>query len=194
MENIIQKAIIKAMELHQGQMRKGNENIPYIVHPIEVAIQTARFSVNDKFIAAAILHDVVEDCDYNLEQLELEFGPTVWRFVRALTENKQIEDWESRKMDNLRVLSNDTTAAVLKAFDAYVNMNDTARLVSEIGPLAWRCFKGTKEQKLSYYRQILSIARDYLPQEFLADYVGSLKDLEYADMVYAPKMLADKSA
>jgi len=64
--NLVEKALIKAIELHKGQVRKGDGKIPYVVHPIEVGIIVARYTNNPELVASAILHDTVEDCNYSL--------------------------------------------------------------------------------------------------------------------------------
>jgi len=74
MENLIQKAIKKAIELHAGQVRKGDGKTPYAVHAIEVGMRVAILTNHEKLIAAAILHDTVEDCGYTASELKADFG------------------------------------------------------------------------------------------------------------------------
>jgi len=84
----------KALELshkaHQGQLRKSGE--PYIVHPILVAAITAAFSNDETMVQAALLHDVVEDTHYEIEDLVVEFGDDVAHMVEGLTKIVQIRD------------------------------------------------------------------------------------------------------
>ena len=69
MSQIIQKALTKAIELHENQTRKGSDNVPYVVHPVEMAIILSRFTNDEDLIAAALLHDTLEDCEYSKEEL-----------------------------------------------------------------------------------------------------------------------------
>jgi len=87
---------IKALELsvtaHDGQKRKSGE--PYIVHPILVAAITAAFSNDETMVQAALLHDVVEDTHFDIEDLEREFGDDVAHMVEGLTKIVEIRDEE----------------------------------------------------------------------------------------------------
>ena len=78
---MIEEAAEFAREAHRGMFRKGTE-IPYIVHPIETAVIVASFTDDEEVIAAALLHDVVEDTDVTGEELEHRFGPRVAGLVR----------------------------------------------------------------------------------------------------------------
>ena len=89
-------ATIKALELsltaHDGQQRKSGE--PYIVHPILVAAITAAFSNDETMVQAALLHDVVEDTHFDIEDLEREFGDDIAHMVEGLTKIVEIRDEE----------------------------------------------------------------------------------------------------
>jgi len=86
----VQKAYDLAFSAHQGQRRKSGE--PYIVHPILVAAITASISGDETMVTAALLHDVVEDTDYTIEELESEFGEDVVHMVGGLTKIVEIRD------------------------------------------------------------------------------------------------------
>ena len=87
-------ATVKALELaltaHEGQLRKSGE--PYIIHPILVAAITAAFSSDETMVQAALLHDVVEDTSYTIEELEALFGDDVAHMVEGLTKIVEIRD------------------------------------------------------------------------------------------------------
>lgn len=91
-----QPSTLKALELslkaHEGQTRKSGE--PYIVHPILVAVITAKISNDETMVQAALLHDVVEDTAYTIEELEQEFGDDVAHLVEGLTKIIEIRDEE----------------------------------------------------------------------------------------------------
>ncbi len=87
-----QKALDLAMTAHDGQKRKSGE--PYIVHPILVAAITASISNDETMVQAALLHDVVEDTDFDLEDLSREFGEDVTHMVAGLTKIVEIRDEE----------------------------------------------------------------------------------------------------
>jgi len=87
---------LKALELsltaHDGQTRKSGE--PYIVHPILVAAITAKISNDETMVQAALLHDVVEDTSFSIDELEALFGDDVAHMVEGLTKIVEIRDEE----------------------------------------------------------------------------------------------------
>ena len=91
-----QPATLKALDLsltaHDGQTRKSGE--PYIVHPILVAAITAKVSNDETMVQAALLHDVVEDTTFTIEELEEIFGDDVAHMVEGLTKIVEIRDEE----------------------------------------------------------------------------------------------------
>ena len=86
------KALELALTAHDGQKRKSGE--PYIIHPILVAAITAAFSNDETMVQAALLHDVVEDTSFDLEDLTHDFGDDVTHLVEGLTKIVEIRDEE----------------------------------------------------------------------------------------------------
>src|SRR5688572_21773059 len=90
-----QQAASFAARLHQGQVRKDGKT-PYIAHPFRVAM-TVRdvFGVDDPVaVAAALLHDVIEDTTADYDDLQREFGAEVARVVAALTKDMRLPEQE----------------------------------------------------------------------------------------------------
>lgn len=87
-----QQALELALKAHEGQTRKSGE--PYIVHPILVAAITAKISSDEMMVQAALLHDVVEDTPYTIEDLLETFGDDVSHMVEGLTKIVEIRDEE----------------------------------------------------------------------------------------------------
>ena len=86
----IERALDLAIKLHTDQFRKSGD--PYVVHPIVVAAITASFSADETMVIAALLHDVVEDTDYSIEEIEKQFGKDVTHIVEGLTKIVTIRD------------------------------------------------------------------------------------------------------
>lgn len=84
---MIQEAVRWAVELHYGQDRDGDDPMPYIFHPISVAnrLRSACKVTDQDQLAAAILHDVVEETEATIEDVRIRFGPGVARLVEELT-------------------------------------------------------------------------------------------------------------
>ena len=105
MSSILDKAIAFAVQAHSNMMRKGT-TIPYILHPLEVAGIVATMTDDKEVIAAAVLHDVLEDTPITISQLMSEFGQQVTELVRAESENKRedrpaTETWKLRKQETI---------------------------------------------------------------------------------------------
>lgn len=80
---IIGKAYNLAKELHKGQTRK--DGTPYLSHPVEVALILEKLNFNEDVVAAALLHDVVEDCGYTVKQISEEFNLAVAELVDCVS-------------------------------------------------------------------------------------------------------------
>jgi len=86
------EALALSLDAHEGQTRKSGE--PYIVHPILVAAITAKISNDETMVQAALLHDVVEDTSFTIEELAVLFGDDVAHMVEGLTKIVEIRDGE----------------------------------------------------------------------------------------------------
>src|SRR5579883_3046652 len=80
---LIQRAFELANRAHRGVLRRSGE--PYILHPLEVALLLADMRIDADGIAAALLHDVVEDTDFTLDELRARFGDAVANIVDGVT-------------------------------------------------------------------------------------------------------------
>lgn len=187
MKNIIQKAILKAMEVHKEEVRKGDGRTPYVLHPIEVGIILSHYTTDENLISAAILHDVLETGKVTPDELKNEFGEETAKLVEVLTENKTIKDWADRKNENLARLRNFKTAYIIKAADSLANMRDLVSAIESQGEKVWGIFNAPKEMKMSYYRIILEDLEKELPIDLLKNYISTMKDLEYSHLITKSK-------
>jgi GTP pyrophosphokinase len=123
---IIRKAFNTSMEAHQGMRRKSGE--PYIFHPLEVAmICIDEIGLGTTSIVAALLHDVVEDTELTLEDIEYMFGKKVARIIDGLTKISGVFDQgSSQQAENFRkmllTLSEDVRVILIKLADRLHNM------------------------------------------------------------------------
>ncbi len=123
----LRKAFKIAVEAHKDMRRRTGE--PYVYHPIEVArIVAGEIGLGRTSVICALLHDVVEDTDYTLEDIEKMFGPTVARIIDGLTKIKEIFDTNpvSRQAENFKkmllTLSDDVRVILIKIADRLHNM------------------------------------------------------------------------
>lgn len=115
-----------AAEKHRDGRRKGPIAAPYINHPITVAEQLATAGLEDDadLLIAALLHDVVEDTDTTEEELRRRFGDRVATIVLELTDDKQL-DWRERKRIVVESIANKSRQAqLIKLSDVTANVSD----------------------------------------------------------------------
>lgn len=122
---MIRKAYEIAVKAHSEQRRKSGE--PYILHPIAVArICAEEIGLGPTAIACALLHDVVEDTDITLDEIELEFGQRVRKIVDGLTKLDNAYNAESPQAENfkkvLSTLVEDVRVVLIKMADRLHNM------------------------------------------------------------------------
>lgn len=120
---LIARALAKAGEAHAGQLRNGSGGLPYIEHPRMVAATLAERGYPDEVLAAALLHDVVEDSDTTVDDLRGEFGDEIAALVDALSDDESIESYRDRKDEHrARVRDADGDALPIYAADKLANM------------------------------------------------------------------------
>jgi GTP diphosphokinase / guanosine-3',5'-bis(diphosphate) 3'-diphosphatase len=120
---LIAHALAKATEAHAGQIRNGSGGLPYIEHPRMVAATLAARDYDETTLAAALLHDVVEDSDTTVAELRAEFGDAVADLVAALSDDESIESYRERKDEHRRrVAAVDGDALAIYGADKLTNM------------------------------------------------------------------------
>ena len=125
-KKLIRKAFNLAVEAHKGIRRKSGE--PYIFHPIAVAQIVAKdIGLGATSIACALLHDVVEDTDYTLEDMEQMFNPKIRQIIDGLTKITDLSEQDiSIQAENFRkmllTLSDDVRVILIKLADRLHNM------------------------------------------------------------------------
>ena len=161
---LVSEAIIFAVQAHDGMRRKKSE-APYILHPMEAAVIVGTMSDDQNLIAAAALHDVVEDAGVTIEEVEERFGKRVRELVASETEDKRADlpptdTWRIRKEESLTVLKNTEDVGVLMVWmgDKLANMRAIYHTWKVEGDAMWEKFnqKNVSEQAW-YYRSILRL-------------------------------------
>jgi len=133
-ENIVQKAYIFANKAHEGIERASGE--PYINHCLAAAKSVMKWGLDDATIAAALLHDVVEDTNYTIANIEKEFGQEIAFLVNGLTKLEKIEySGDKAQAENIRktvlAFSEDLRVVFIKLADRLHNMQTLSFLSAE---------------------------------------------------------------
>lgn len=179
MMNMLEEATVYATIMHQGKVRKFGSR-PYILHPMEVAQILSTLTDDMEVIAAGMLHDVVEDTDGTLDEIEKRFGERVAALVASESEEKYPgEDkkatWRRRKEGSILALrrSRDVGVKMLWLADKLSNMRSLSQTYSEQGDAMWaELNQSDPEAHLWYYRSIaealeLSLNRTGAFKEFV---------------------------
>ena len=163
--DVLDRAIAFAVKSHGGMLRK--DGTPYILHPLEDMIVVGTMTTDKEVLAAAVLHDVLEDTSVTEEELRKEFGDRVTGFVLAETENKRDdlpkwETWRIRKEETLAVLKDSgIEEKMLWLGDKFSNMRGLKRMFDQEGKAAFFHFNTTDPAAHKwYYGTILSYLSD----------------------------------
>lgn len=174
---LVDRAIVFATRAHAGQVRKGTAK-PYIVHPLEALSIVATMTEDQEMLAAAVLHDVVEDTSTTAEDIRREFGDRVATLVAADTNYKNSNDtWRSRKqaaIDRLTIASFDSKVVAMG--DKLSNLRAISIDYREKGEALWARFKAPQGRiDIEWYYRGLATA--------LADLDGTAPYREYISLL-----------
>jgi (p)ppGpp synthase/HD superfamily hydrolase len=164
-----------AARSHRHHHRKASD-LPYITHPAGTAIILLKAGFDDdELLAAALLHDVVEDTDYTLDQLNAEFPPNVGVYVSALTERKHNPDgtrrrWRDRKEEHLKEVARAPLAARAIVLADKLHNLGTMLYDLDAGEDIWTRFSAPPHEIFWYHREMIDCAaRDDQPLQPLAN-------------------------
>lgn len=120
---LVKDALEVARRAHAGQLRRGSDGLPYIDHPLTVAELLVKHRFGDEVLAAALLHDVVENSEIEIDEIRERFGEIVADLVAAMTEDETISLYEDRKEEHRqRVAEADPAALAIFAADKLTNV------------------------------------------------------------------------
>lgn len=153
---LVSEAFVFAAKAHDGMVRKGTD-IPYIVHPAEAAAIAASITNDEEVIAAAVLHDVIEDCGVTAQELSARFSPRVAEIVLAESETKDDaprESWDRRKQETIDKLSRSgRDERIVALCDKLSNMRAISRDYDRDGEaIFFRFHQHDKRRHAWYYR------------------------------------------
>ena len=171
----IEQAIKAASILHKGQVRKGEIPLPYISHLVAVTFIVADYTDDEDTLIAALLHDTIEDTDYNADELLEDFGGDVQQIVLALSEPADESDkeytWKEKKQKYAKQLKKAPEAAlIISAADKIHNMrtiveeyyDDHVRFMSE--------FRGSLDDRALMYEDISNVLNARLENDIVAEF------------------------
>ena len=199
---VVERAYLVAEQAHEGQKRKSGE--PYITHPIAVAQILADLGIGPTTIAAALLHDTVEDTAYTLPMLQKDFGDEIAALVDGVTKLDKVKFGENAQAETVRKMvvsmSKDIRVLVIKLADrlhnartwGFVEPEKAQRKAQETleiyAPLAHRLGISTIKNELEelsfsvlypkVYEEIVNLVRQRTPKraEFIDGVIGTINE------------------
>ncbi len=169
-KNLLDTAIKFAVDAHSGDKRKGT-NIPYITHPLEALSIVSTMTEDENILAATVLHDVVEDTDYTIEDIEDIFGKEIMAYVKAESEDKKENlpskyTWKRRKEETLKHLKTASThVKMITLGDKLSNMRAIYRDYKKLEDTLWERFnQKDKKEHQWYYEGIASLLKEDLSE------------------------------
>lgn len=173
---LVHAALEKARAAHQGQVRNGSGGMPYVEHPITVAARLDEHGYGDEVLAAALLHDVVEDSETTLEEVREQFGDEVAGMVGALSDDESIDSYRERKAEHReRVAAAEGGAHAIYGADKLTNVTTLRAAYEDEGDAVREEFKVPVELKTEIWEEDLQLLREKAPElPFLDDLEAEL--------------------
>ncbi|PIR85299.1 phosphohydrolase [Candidatus Kaiserbacteria bacterium CG10_big_fil_rev_8_21_14_0_10_45_20] len=171
--NLIDKAARISAIAHRNQVRK-QEDVPYIMHPVAVALSLAQHNFSDEVVAAALVHDVLEDTDFPESELRAQLGDEVMRIVHAVSNDDSLS-WEEKKAKYVEIVrkGGESVWAVAIA-DKIHNAKDLIASAEKQGSAIWNNFNRGKEKKVWFEELVLAMFREEGWQHSLVEEYATL--------------------
>ena len=185
---LLDRAIVFAVKAHAGTERRG-KGFPYIVHPMEAMEIVATMTPDQELLAAAALHDTVEDTDVTIEQIRAEFGERIASLVAAESDDvvegvSEEDSWHGRKqaaIDRLARAPHDAKMVALG--DKLSNMRAIARDYAMQGDKLWSLFHTSDPKEHEWHYRGLANSLRELSDTF------AFKEFELLiNQVFSPKL------
>ncbi len=151
---LLDYAIYFATKAHNGQKRKTDKEVDMIFHPFTVSMILQRAGASTNAVIAGVLHDVVEDTKYTLEDVKNEFGEAVAKIVWEVSENKSLE-WKERKIDAINKMKTASLdGKLVECADKISNLECLYAVYQEKGNDVWKDFNKPVEEQKWYYKSM----------------------------------------
>jgi guanosine-3',5'-bis(diphosphate) 3'-pyrophosphohydrolase len=155
----LERALRWAAEGHRGQARRGS-GVPYVQHVMAVAMILDRLGFAEDVVISGLLHDIVEDTEATLGQVEREFGASVAEVVRFCSEVKTDAEgfkrpWMDRKRDHIEALAEAPVEALAVVLADKLHNLLSIQLDLDSGSDVWATFHAGRVDVLWYYRTMI---------------------------------------
>jgi (p)ppGpp synthase/HD superfamily hydrolase len=170
---LVRTALERARSDHEGQVRNGSGGMPYVEHPVRVAALLDEQGYREEVLAAALLHDVVENSETTLDELRELFGGEVAGMVGALTDDESIDSYKARKAEHReRLAAAGEEAMAIYAADKLTNTRTLREAYEDEGDAVRSEFRVPLEEKAEIWEADLELLREKAPQLPFLDGLG----------------------
>lgn len=184
--DLIFKALNFAAKAHRGQTRNkdADPEVPYIVHPAAVAIILSQHGADQVTVAAGILHDVVEDTQIGIDDIENGFGKEVAKIVSDVTEFDKKLPWSERKEQAIKHVKNmGNNSLLVKTADKIHNLYSLLEVYKKRGANSFDVFKAPPHKMLEMDKKLYKSLVERWPNNpllpELKELVDKLSNLQY---------------
>jgi (p)ppGpp synthase/HD superfamily hydrolase len=162
---LVRAALEKARMAHDGQVRNGSGGMPYVEHPMAVAARLDEHGYDEEVLAAALLHDVVEDSGTSLDEIREEFGGGVAGMVGALSDDEGLDSYRERKAEHReRVAAAAGDALAIYGSDKLTNVKALRAAYEDEGDAVREEFKVPIELKTEIWEADRDLLREKAPE------------------------------
>ena len=162
----LDRAIEFAVRAHAGTERRG-KGFPYVVHPLEAMAIVSTITSDQEILAAAALHDTVEDTDVTIDDIRTQFGERVANLVRIESVGDDEGTWHERKQKAIDLIADAPRDAKIVAMgDKLSNMRAIARDYYEQGDALWNLFRTNDPKDHEWHYRGLAAALSDLKDTF----------------------------
>jgi (p)ppGpp synthase/HD superfamily hydrolase len=162
---LVRAALEKARTAHAGQIRNGSGGMPYVEHPMAVAARLDEHGYGEEVLAAALLHDVIEDSETSLDEIREQFGNEVAGLVGALTDDEALDSYRERKAEHReRVRAAPAGAHAIYGSDKLTNVKALRAAYEAEGDAVREEFKIPVELKTEIWEADRDLLREKAPE------------------------------
>lgn len=163
---LLDRAIVFAVQAHAGTERRG-KGFPYIIHPMEAMEIVSTITSDQELLAAAALHDTVEDTDVTIDDIRAEFGERIATLVMIESVSDDEGTWHERKKKSIDLIANAPLDAKIVAMgDKLSNMRAIARDYAVQGDALWNLFHANDPKDHEWHYRGLADALSDLKDTF----------------------------
>ena len=153
--NVVDKARLFSINAHNGQVRKNDKDVPYIVHPLYVGLLLKEYGFSDEVVAAGLLHDTIEDTKTTFKDIKKTFGDDIAYLVNTATEQDKRKSWENRKLEAIdKIYDLPLENKAIVACDKISNLEDIRIKFEKEGKKDFSNFNRGEDKQKWYYESI----------------------------------------